>query len=189
MKKIAKVLAIGMVAVLLIALPSTFVSAAHMTGATYNWLIAAQPLCDLDPSACPVITKTRHGDFIEVTGMGTLSTWPNATIDGGGTFVHKDSAGNVLATGTWEADRLVGFRSWGDATPQGLPPEFEGGTALVQVTIHPDFGGTFTGFLRIVCTLGTFPPNAHEGITLMVPGGPINFNQEVSGFTLFVRTS
>jgi len=189
MKKITKVLTIGMIAVLPMVLPGAFASAMHIPGATYNWLIGVEPLCGLDPAACPVVSRTRHGDFIEVTGAGTFSTWPSAAIEGGGTLVHKDPDGNVLATATWEADRLMSFRSYGDATPQGLPPEFEGGVALVRVIIHPDFGGTFTGFMRIDCTLGKVPPNAHEGITLLVPGALVNFNHEVSGFTLFVRTS
>ena len=121
--------------------------------------------------------------------MGTLSTAPAADVSGGGTIVHKDPSGNVLATATWEADQLMNFRSYGDATPQGLPPEFEGGRAMLRVLIHPDFGGTFVGYMRITCTLGVFPASAHEGIQLVVPSVLENFNHEVSGFTLFVRTS
>ena len=82
---------------------------------------------------------------------------------------------------------LLSFHSYGSGAAQGLPEEFEGGQALILVHINPDAGGPgFDAVLQVDCLLGDkIPSGAEEGIRLNVKGG-LNFNKEVSGFTIFV---
>jgi len=51
-------------------------------------------------------------------------------------------------------------------------------------------GGTVVGagVLQVDCLIGDFPPSAVEGVRLTAHSalGGINFNQEVSGLTLFL---
>lgn len=163
------------------------VFASHQTPKTYDYLIATGFLCGLpEPNPCPAVARGSNGDTIEITGQGTLSINPDA-VSGGGTFVHKDTAGNVIGSGTWTATKLVNFRSWG--TQAGLPPNFEGGRAKIRIHLTPSGGGPgFDGVLKIFCTIGDFPQSAHEGVELVLWRGP-NFTEKVSGLTLFIRTN
>ncbi len=137
----------------------------------------------------PVISMARNGDTIELRGEGTLSTKPK-TVTGGGTFIHKDKDGNIIGTGDWHAMELITFRSYGSGILQGLPEEFEGGRALIRVHLAPASGGPgFFGVLRVNCLLGKYRSKDMEGIRLLVPQAKINFNEELSGATLFVRKS
>ncbi len=152
----------------------------------YSYLIGTGFLCDLDPSACPTISKASNGDTIEVTGSGTLSIHPKS-VTGEGTFVHKDAEGDVVAEGTWTAEQLLSLHSYGSASAQGLPEELEGGLALIRVGLYVEGDKVGTATLQIDCVLGDKIPNsATEGIRLAVQSGP-NFNKEVSGFTVFIR--
>ena len=104
---------------------------------------------------------------------------------GGGTFTHKTAAGAVFATGSWTATGLAGFHSYGSAAAQGLPPELFGGMAILTVHIITTSGLEADGLLTITCTLGDqIPSGATEGVRLNVQD-IINFNKEVSGFTVF----
>jgi hypothetical protein len=164
-------------------------------------------LCSLSPTFCPDVAKAGNGDTITVSGSGTL-TPGDKEVSGGGTFVHKNSAGVVLASGTWSAEELVSWKSFGLAGA-GFPSGFEGGVAVLQVHLTPSAGGDHDGavhsqaapssegarhegglnaILTITCLLGTPVPGAgEEGFTLAVTGGP-NFSQSVSGNTLFIAT-
>lgn len=153
---------------------------------TYAYFIGAGPVCPLAPDACPVISTAENGDTITVTGSGTFSLRPYSAT-GGGNFIHKDSSGNILGSGTWVASRLLGFHSFGDATPQGLPSNLEGGQLVLQVQLLVDGNPVFTAIMNVDCELGRIPPGQHEGITLAVQRA-INFNEKVSGLTVFVRT-
>lgn len=139
----------------------------------------------VDPVHGPVISRASNGDTIEIMGKGTLSIHPKS-VSGGGTVVHKDENGNVVGTGTWKAVRLLSFVPWG--TQEGFPENFEGGKAIVQVTLKPvDLDQEFDGILKFECLIGDFPSSAEEGAKLWVRGGP-NFREVVSGETLFIRT-
>jgi len=156
----------------------------------------------LSPTFCPDVAKAGNGDTIAVSGSGTF-TPGEREASGGGTFVHKNSAGVVLASGTWRAEGLISWKSFGLAGA-GLPPGFEGGVAVLQVHLTPSAGGErddaiqsrmapsseggLEATLTITCLLGTPVPGAgEEGITLAVTGGP-NFSHSVSGNTLFIAT-
>lgn len=154
--------------------------------ANYSYLIGEGFLCDLDPSACPDISTASNGHTVEVTGSGTLSIHPKS-VTGAGTFVHKDAEGDVLAEGTWTAEQLISFHSYGSGSVQGLPEELEGGLALIRVGLYVGGEKVSTAILQVDCLLGDkIPSGAAEGIRLAVQGAP-NFNKEVSGFTVFVR--
>ena len=128
------------------------------------------------------MASAPNGDTISISGSGTLSINP-ASVTGGGTFTHKDASGNVLSTGTWTAQQLPSFVSYGTAPP--VPPSFNGGKALMLIHLLPSSGGSgFDAVLRITCLIGSPPAGAHEGIRLNVQD-VINFNKEVSGETLF----
>jgi hypothetical protein len=132
------------------------------------------------------VASAPNGDTISIAGQGTLSIHPGS-VTGGGTFIHKDASGAVKATGTWTAQQLLSFVSYG--TMPGVPPNFEGGKALLLIHLSPGTGGAgFDGVLRITCLIGSPPAGANEGIRLNVQD-VINFNKEVSGNTLFIRTS
>ncbi len=135
-----------------------------------------------------VISTAKNGDTIELVGEGSFNTKPK-TIIGSGTAIHRNSNGEIIGTGNWIATKLITFKSYGNGSSQGLPGNFEGGRALIKVIIDPDnVGPSFEGTLMVTCLLGDkIPPKANEGIKLAVRGIPINFNQEKSGATLFIR--
>jgi hypothetical protein len=123
------------------------------------------------------------------SGCGTFTTKDKA-VDMEGTFVHTDSAGNVLGEGTWVATQLISYESYGcgvvdfdgpgPSPPVTIPPNICGGALKLRVLLTV---GTqqFDGILTIFCIVGENPPNSHdelseEGVTLNIVGG-INFNQ------------
>jgi hypothetical protein len=170
-------------ALLLTVLPSTvFADSGHKT---YQYLVGAGPLCSLAPNACPDVASAPNGDMVSVTGMGTFDI-RSMTATGSGTFVHKMADGTVRASGTWVATKLLAFHSFGSGSVQGLPSNFQGGLALIQVTLKVHDTPVFNAVLKVGCELGNPPDGWHEGIELTVQGAGINFNEKVSGFTLFI---
>ncbi len=144
-----------------------------------------------DPVLDPDVSFAANGDRIEIIGEGELSIHPKS-VTGGGTFVHKDADGNVLAHGTWAAVRLVSFQSYGPSTPD-FDPTFEAGTAVIAVDLSPDGGGpSIGGTFTLGCILpgpgeADDPGGAFEGMKLSLRGGP-NFNRiDPPSLTLFIR--
>lgn len=177
-KGIKTILASIIAGVSLVFLASGLAGADHKTQ-NFEYLLG------VDFLSGPVISKASNGDTIEIKGQGTLSIKPKS-VTGGGTVVHKDPDGNVVGTGTWTAERLLTFRSWG--TTEGFPENFEGGHASIMVKLVPDGSDQeFTGVLKIMCLLGKVPAWAEEGAKLWIRGAP-NFREVVSGETLFIRT-
>ncbi len=161
------------------------ITSADSGSASFQYLVGSGLVCGLDPTACPDIASAANGDSIEISGQGTLSIHPK-TVTGTGTFVHKDLTGAILATGIWTAEQLLSFDSYG--TSPGLPPNFEGGLALILVHLSPDTGGPgFDAVLQVNCGVGK-APKGHSGdfAKLAVQQG-VNFNTPVSGFTLYIR--
>ncbi|MBS3080179.1 hypothetical protein J4221_01800 [Candidatus Pacearchaeota archaeon] len=151
---------------------------------TYEYLIGNQFLEEFGP----VVSMAKNGDTIELEGGGMFTLNPR-TINGSGTVIHRDAEGNIIGTGKWKAIKLISFKKYGKGTPQGLPENFEGGRALIKVIIDPDdIGESFEGTLVVTCIIGDkIPKRAEEGIRLAVREVPINFNEEISGATLFIR--
>jgi hypothetical protein len=191
----------------IILLSLTFANAARANSeqATRQYFAGGgTALCSLSPTFCPDRARASNGDIITISGVGRFNPGEE-DASGRGTFVHKNSAGAVLATGTWRAEELISWKSFGLAGP-GLPPGFEGGVAVLRVHLTPAAAGegdsTHTHFtttsegdgrkgleavLTITCVLGTPVAGADEGIHLNVIGGP-NFNDSIGGNTLFIVT-
>jgi len=174
-----RLLAMGLIVFGLLLLVRGTPASAQSATVTYDYLAGSGLLC---PAGCPDVASAPNGDTITIAGSGTLSIHPDS-VTGGGTYIHKDASGTVLDQGTWTAQQLLSFVSYGTAPP--FPPNFEGGKALVSIHLSPSTGGAgFDGVLRITCLIGSPPAGAHEGIRLDIQEG-INFNKEVSGDTLF----
>ena len=112
-----------------------------------------------------------------------------------------------MASGTWRAEALISWQSFGLAGP-GFPPGFEGGVSVLRVHLTPSGGGEGDGalltrstplsggegheggldaILTVTCLLGTPVAGSDEGIHLNVIGGP-NFSDSIGGNTLFIVT-
>ena len=175
-------LLIAVLALVLAGVGNTSV-AADSGAATYAYLIAAEPLCDLPlPSPCPAVSMASNGDTIEMTGAGTLSIHPKS-VSGGGDFTHNFAGGGSVS-GTWTAKQLLSFHGYG-CGGGGLPADFCGGLAVIRVELFVGSMHVADGTLQVDCLIAKFPAGAIEGVRLAVQGGP-NFNKEVSGVTLFI---
>jgi len=150
----------------------------------------------------PNVSQAPNGDRISVTGEGEFAIHPKSAT-ASGEFVHTDSSGTVLATGTWTATDLLEFQPYGCGvvhnfpTPGAttpLPQDVCGGAVKMNVTLTP--AGTslaIPGTLTVFCIIGPNPPNSHddptgEGIHLVVPG-IANFNKIISGMNMYIRQS
>lgn len=146
-------------------------------------------LCDAahpDPRGpvCPATSSASNGDVMVLTGVGSLSTKPKS-VTGGGTFSHLDADGNVLASGTWTANQLVSFTSYGTAVEEGVT--LEGGHAIIQITLSTPGHPSVSGQLQIFCLDGGNPPPSvtGDGFNLSLSGGP-NFNRSLTGVAEFL---
>jgi hypothetical protein len=164
-------------------------SAADDAGhATFRYLVGAGftelgQVCDLG-IPCPDGAMASNRDTIEISGEGTLRG--PESVSGGGSFLHKNSAGHVLHVGTWTAKQLLSFESLGPGA--GTPPTWEGGRALVLVRLVADEGGLeANAILEVGCELPGNPPGIIEGVRLKVVNG-LNFNQAFEPrATLFIN--
>ena len=145
----------------------------------------------------PNVGVAANGDQIAVTltGEAEFAVNPNS-ITAAGRFTHTDSSGNVEATGTWTATRLINYQSYGCGEVFGdpIPSNLCGGAVKMSVTLTPD--GTslqLPGTLTVFCVIGTHAPQSilgplTEGVTLNVPG-IVNFNHSAGGDNEYVQTS
>ena len=182
---------------------------AQSMSANYTFLVASGFLCDPGDSApCPAVVKSAQGDSYEMSGAGTLST-QSKSVTATGTFTHKSRDGNALETGIWIAEELVSFDLDG-ASPSALmrgggalgPASFgsarsrmfatsmpAGGLAVFRVRLLPMRGAAKTATLQMNCALGRVPADqTTDGTRLAVDGGSEEFNEAISGRTLFVLT-
>jgi hypothetical protein len=199
-----KWLAAPSLAVLLASIPAP----AQVGNGDYIFLVGSGYLCDTgDSSACPGVVKSLQGDSYEMSGAGTLST-QSKSVTAAGTFTHKSADGNSLETGIWIATELVSFNSYGIAPglmrggqPFGPPPFGPrrspmlsgpmpaGGLAVFRVRLLALRGLSKTALLQVNCPQGRVPDDHQtEGIRLTIEGGGGEFDQEISGRTLFVLT-
>ena len=146
----------------------------------------------------PNVAEAPNGDQVAVTGSGVFSVHPKSVVASGG-FIHTDSEGNLVASGTWEATALRSFEFYGCGVltftdpDLELPPDVCGGALKLAVTLTPE-GTTLElpGTLTIFCIIGPQTPATHEdpsgeGITLVV-NGALNFNKIVSGMNVYIQT-
>ena len=182
---------------------------AQSSSANYTFLVAAGFLCDSgDSTTCPAVVKSANGDSYELSGAGMLST-QSKSVTAAGTFTHRSSSGMVHETGVWIASELVSFDSYGIA-PGALTrgggesgaPQFgpmrsrmfsrsmaAGGRAVFRIRLLPVWGLSKNATLQVNCAIGKVPREHQvEGIRLAFEGGGVEFDEEVSGRTLFVLT-
>ncbi len=182
---------------------------AQSSSANYTFLVASGFLCDPgDSTTCPAVVKSANGDSYEMSGAGTLTT-QSKSVTAAGTFTHKSTDGVVLETGVWIASELVSFDSYGIA-PNALmragralgAPQFgpmrsrmfsasmpAGGRAVFRIRLLPVWGLSKNATLQVNCALGKVPDeHPTEGIRLAFQGGGAEFNEEISGRTLFLLT-
>jgi hypothetical protein len=134
-----------------------------------------------------------NGDVVLMSGVGSMDVSAK-TASGGGRFTHM-SGSTPIASGTWEATRLLSFQFYGcgHLGTQVLPPNFCGGRGALDIQLvghlasQPDVTITAEGLVQIDCLIGDPTPSAEEGVRLNVKD-VINFNKTVpeSGTTLFV---
>lgn len=160
-------------------------AAADAEAAEYDFLIGTGFLCGLAPSACPDVTAASNGDTVDITGSGTVMTHPKS-VTGAGTFVHHFAGGGSVS-GTWQATQLVSFNGYG-CEDVGGGTIVCGGLAIIRVDLSVGGAVVGSGVLQVDCLIGSFPSGGKEGVRLNAHGvfGGINFNREVSGFTVFV---
>jgi hypothetical protein len=201
---IMRLVAVPSLAIFLAAVPAL----AQSSNGDYLFLVGSGYLCDTgDSSACPGVVKSLQGDSYEMSGAGALST-QSKSVTAAGTFTHKSADGNSLETGIWIATELVSFNSYGIAPglmrggqPFGPPPFGPrrspmlsgpmpaGGLAVFRVRLLALRGLSKTALLQVNCPQGRVPDDHQtEGIRLTIEGGGGEFDQEISGRTLFVLT-
>jgi hypothetical protein len=180
------------IATLVIALGTSggTTASADSSNETFGFLAGSGFLCGLAPNACPDVSRADNGDTIQIAGSGVLNTSPK-TASGSGTFVHKRGS-TTVASGTWSATDLLSFQDFGTSPDLSIPRFAHAGTALIAVhlvvTGGPAAGLQADGVLRVTCELpgALVPGTKTEGIRLVV-ADLINFNTEVSGFTVFIK--
>ena len=145
----------------------------------------------------PNFGVAANGDHIAIDGMAEFSVNPKS-VEGNGTFTHTNSGGTVIGAGTWTADELLNYQSYGCGIvhfPDGdviLPPNFCGGAVKMSVTLTTPIG-ELPGTMTVICIIGPNPPNsidakAGEGAMLVVPG-IVNFNHTDGGDNVIIQTS
>src|SRR6478672_3475827 len=123
--------------------------------ADYHYFIGVDPVIGPDKAVTPV------GDKIIIEGSGTLSA-PAKTVTGSGRFRYASADGTKHAHGTWNALKLLNFKSWG--TSPNFPSNFEAGSARIRIHTSPGGGGPgFDAHLFIFCVLpGAAVPPAFD---------------------------
>lgn len=161
-------------------------ASADSGSATLTYIILEEGA--LFPGSPGAVAIADNGDTIEIAGGGTLTIHPKS-VTGGGTFAHT-VPGVGTFTGTWTAMELLSYTSYGPADPSfGLPAGSEGGRAVIRVHLVADFAPIEAdAILQVDCLLGSPPAGAIEGVRLAIQD-LLNFNKEVSGLTLFIRTA
>jgi hypothetical protein len=195
--------------VVLTVLLSSIPARAQSGAASYVFLIGSGSLCDAgDSGACPAVVKSAGGDSYEMSGAGMFDE-QERSVTAAGTFTHRSSDGYALETGIWIANELVSFDCYG-IVPRALrrgggaygPPPLgpmrsaifassipAGGLAVLHIRLLPMWGASKTATLQVNCALGRVPAEHQtEGIRLAFEDAGMEFDEQVSGRTLFVLT-
>jgi hypothetical protein len=159
-------------------------TAAVADSATHTFLLVME---------APNFGVAANGDQIAVTGEGEFSVHPKS-VEAEGAFTHMDSEGNVIASGTWEATRLLSYQSYGcgELFGEPFPPDFCGGALKMRVLLSTPLG-ELPGIMTVICVIGPKAPSSvlgprTEGVTLNVPG-VVNFNHSAGGENIYIQTS
>jgi len=118
-----------------------------------------------------IMARANNGDSVELTGDGAMDAGAE-TANLSGTYVIRDAAGNVTASGGW---RSIKFLSW-EAT-QACTGGFQGfvsGTARLKVELD----GIGKAHLSVTCA-GCETPMGTDAVTLKIRQGQ-NFKESVN---------
>jgi hypothetical protein len=163
----------------------------HTSRASYSWHVGDALLQSF---GFPVgeQAKADNGDVVTLVGTGSFSA-DGKWATGSGTFSHHVVAVDATFTGTWTADGLISFQSYGCGEDMGepLPPDFCGGLLKLAITATPDANPAVhrPATLWINCEIGTdVPASVIEGIRLNIYDH-IHFNKPVpeSGANLYIQ--
>jgi hypothetical protein len=142
------------------------------------------------PGGTDVGRDSATEDTVSLTGSGQAEPH-EGEASGGGTFVHKDSLGNVRASGVYI---VTGFRKWRDGQGSligvgvrdgiGELDEADSGILTLGVQLIPDSGSPHDGELTVNCNLPGTAFAVTEGIMLTVRGTSLDFTPHGGG-TLF----
>jgi hypothetical protein len=171
-----------------------------------------------DPSACPAVAKSAEGSSFELTGVGVFDaherfvtasgTFVHKSPEGNtvetGIWIANElvsfqfygiapgalmRAGAALGSSPFGQPQMpmAGRRMLG--MPMRLGPMPAGGLAVLRIRLLPLSGFARTATLQVNCALGKVPEERQtEGITLTFERGSGEFDQEISGRTMFVVT-
>jgi hypothetical protein len=131
-------------------------------------------------AATPAIARASNGDVIMLWGQAELGIGTKM-VNGSGTYTHTDAAGNIIVQGTWLAEQLVSFRSFGGQ--DDCPASWVGRKASIRLWMS---GNWENAMLTLFCTVGDCSKRSVEGATLSVKRG-LKFNEPVSGQPLFLQ--
>lgn len=138
---------------------------------SYVWVVGAVPSGSSDMAMAP------DGSTVTLTGSGMLQAGPGRSANGGGTYSMSGGG-----SGTWTVTGMLGFVSYGSGSAQGLPANFFGGEARLQVLLSNGANGVLT----ITCALGSPPAGHMEGVTLILGQGG-EFTMRDGGNTVFIQ--
>jgi hypothetical protein len=192
-------------ATFLVAIPAR----AQSNSGDYLFFVGSGFLCpSSDSSSCPAVAKSAGDSTYELSGAGMFNT-KSKSVTATGTFTRKSPNGNSTETGIWMANELVSFDSYGVARDVLMregsafgPSEFgprrmpmlsgsmpSEGLAVIRIRLLPMWGPSRAAVLQVNCALGKVPDERQtEGIRLSFEGGGGEFDQEISGRTMFVLT-
>jgi hypothetical protein len=195
--------------IILITFSTVTPAKAQNAGRDYLFFVGSGFLCQSgDSSSCPAVAKSTNGSSYELSGAGTFNVM-SKSVKAVGTFTHKRPNGSTLETGMWIASELIGFESYGVARSVPMlegwtfgPSEFgprrmpmpsaampTGGLALMRIRLLPLRGSSRTAVLQVNCALGKVPDEHQiDGVRLSFEEADVQFDQEISGRTMFVLT-
>lgn len=167
--------------VLALLAPSGAASAATTAAATRGTILAFALTASNTTVAPSGGMMAEAGDWIQVTGGGTV-TPATRRVSAGGAFVHYDADGTVHCSGTWTASTLTGWTDFG-AAANGE----HGGVISMLVThrcttmgmVHTDIPMTVTS-TRVApigstyvegVTVGEFTRPTSGGVTIRASAG------------------
>lgn len=128
------------------------------------------------PFNCPgLVTASSNGESFYLTGEGVVRVEGEETVSqivdgsgftqtitdfadndsarGGGSWVHKNAAGEIVGNGRWEAEKLHDFRHFGNSTD--FPANWTAGRADIWVNLITDDGAEVDAMLTVFCVIPT----------------------------------
>jgi hypothetical protein len=153
----------------------------------YTFYMGGEVLCQDQTHECPDISEAPSGDVFVITGKGTFSTSNTTTsmISGQGTYEERDMTGKKVSDGTWKAERLYSFVTYGPVLKDNVLDGQYGGQMEASVRLSGIPGEVI---VRVTDAQGTsVPMTAMTGVTVKDPSE--EFGKPVNGMTAFVPQS